>query len=387
MAVLAAFVAALLALRLSADPHPFSLSHTTLVVRGASAELAIRFHVQSLLESLPLDRDGDRTLTAQELGEERAEIERYFAGTYTLRIPAGDAIPASQDLEASLARLELEDPSRLDPGDLPWARAELSFTSGAPIERLLISSRVFLEQNPLHRDFLTLAYEDEEPVSVLFHGESRTFLFERARIRRPNVFRAFVGEGLTHILTGYDHLAFLLALFVASRGLRSLLVVVTAFTLAHSITLALAALGQVDAGWSVLGIEVFGGRFVELSIALSIAYVGVDNLLRKELHTPWLEAFGFGLVHGLGFAGFLGEALEAEPLKITALVGFNLGVELGQVAAVGAATVVLWLLVRRQPEASTPERGLAPPWFRRAASLAVAAVGLYWFIERAGWIA
>jgi hydrogenase/urease accessory protein HupE len=199
------------------------------------------------------------------------------------------------------------------------------------------------------------------------------------------VLASFLGLGIAHILgtpdeplAGRDHLAFLLALLVASRRVRTLVGVVTAFTAAHSLTLAAAALGLVAVP----------SGFVELAIALSIAYVACDNLLRREPRNPWPEAFLFGLLHGLGFARFLADALAGEDLIVTALVGFNLGVELGQLAFVIACTLLGALVFRRHRREARghPAAGLAPPRARAAVSAAVALAGFYWFLERAGWL-
>jgi hydrogenase/urease accessory protein HupE len=246
---------------------------------------------------------------------------------------------------------------------------------------VVVDSRLFHETNPWHKDFCSLAWNEDEPVPHTFEGSSTRWVFEPAHVRRPGVLATFVHLGITHILgtpahplAGSDHLAFLLALLVASRRARTLVGVVTAFTLAHSLTLAAAALGWVHVPQ----------RFVELAIALSIAYVACDNLLRREARDPWLEAFLFGLLHGLGFAGFLSDALTDEPLILTALVGFNVGVELGQLAFVLACVLVIALVFRAHRRSA--EAGLVPPRVRTAVSVLVAACGFYWFLERAGWL-
>jgi hydrogenase/urease accessory protein HupE len=245
----------------------------------------------------------------------------------------------------------------------------------------VVESRLFHETNPWHRDFCSLTWNDDEPVPHTFEGPATRWEFEPAHVRRPGVLATFVHLGITHILgtldhplAGSDHLAFLLALLVASRRVRTLIGVVTAFTLAHSLTLAAAALGWVHVP----------PRFVELAIALSIAYVACDNLLRKEARNPWIEALGFGLLHGLGFAGFLADTLTDEPLKLTALVGFNLGVELGQLAFVLACVLLIALVFRAHRREGTA--GLVPPRVRNAVSILVALGGFYWFFERAGWL-
>jgi len=184
----------------------------------------------------------------------------------------------------------------------------------------------------------------------------------------------FLRMGTDHILSGWDHLAFLAALFLSTRGLRALIGVVTAFTLAHSVTLGVASMTEVD----------LPSRMIETVIALSIAYVAADNLMRPKARSRWPEAFVFGLVHGLGFAGFLGQSLLAAPSQTSALIGFNLGVEAGQLAVVFALALA-FALIPRSPEAL--EEGevpfLAPAWTRRAGNTVLVVLGLYWFAERA----
>lgn len=170
--------------------------------------------------------------------------------------------------------------------------------------------------------------------------------------------------GVEHILSGFDHLLFLLGLIVAGGNLRSLLWTVSAFTLAHSITLAA----------SVLGVVSVNGEWVEALIALSIAYVGVENLLRRtqNLNRAHLT-FGFGLVHGLGFASALREIGVPADRAGGALVCFNLGVELGQLAVL---SVVLPLLVRLRRSERVARLGMP------ALNAALVAAGVIWAVSR-----
>jgi hypothetical protein len=176
----------------------------------------------------------------------------------------------------------------------------------------------------------------------------------------------YVGLGFTHILPlGVDHILFVLGLYLLSPDWRPLLVQVTAFTIAHSFTLALGLYGVVQMPSSI----------VEPLIAASIVYVAVENLLTGRLHS-WrpLVVFGFGLLHGLGFAGVLHEIGLPRDQFVTALIGFNVGVELGQLAVIGLAFAATGLWFR------------ARPWYRTRivmpASAAIALVGLFWTVER-----
>jgi hypothetical protein len=173
----------------------------------------------------------------------------------------------------------------------------------------------------------------------------------------------FVLMGVEHILGGIDHLLFLLALLALVRGLWPTVAIVTAFTVAHSVTLSLAALGVVEVP----------SRIVEPLIAASIVWVALENVFAPSgLGRRWLVAALFGLVHGLGFASALGELALSREALVRALVGFNLGVELGQLAFI---VVVLPPLAW----ASRPQR---LPRLPQILSLLVALVGAVWFVER-----
>jgi hypothetical protein len=179
--------------------------------------------------------------------------------------------------------------------------------------------------------------------------------------------REYVTLGFTHILPkGLDHILFVVGLFLLGTRWRPLLVQVTLFTIAHSVTL----------GLSMLGIVSLPSRVVEPLIALSIAYVAVENLFTTEL-TPWRGAlvFLFGLLHGLGFAGVLGELGVPAGQFVIALVSFNVGVELGQLAVIALAMLAVgWWRANRL---DTYRRWVVVP-----ASLAIAVVGIYWTAVR-----
>ncbi|MBK9264755.1 MAG: HupE/UreJ family protein [Polyangiaceae bacterium] len=176
-------------------------------------------------------------------------------------------------------------------------------------------------------------------------------------------FGAFFWMGIEHILLGYDHLVFLFGLVLVGGRWRSLLLVVTAFTLAHSITLGLA----------VLGVWAPSPRIVEPLIALSVAYVGVENQFVKDADKRWRITFPFGLIHGFGFAGALGEISVPRADVPKALVAFNLGVEAGQLAALA---VVLPLVLAARKREWFEKRGV------RFLSWAIAGLGIVWFLTR-----
>jgi len=185
-------------------------------------------------------------------------------------------------------------------------------------------------------------------------------------VNSQSSFNQFLRLGIEHILKGYDHLLFLLALLIVSRDWLSSFKIITFFTIAHSITLAVATFNLVQVP----------SRFVEPLIAVSIVYVGVENLLRRgDPHGRWLLTFAFGLIHGFGFAAVLREmgVGSREGGVAMPLFAFNLGVEVGQVIVAAVALPLIWHLRRHD-------------YFLRravpACSALVAIAGGIWFVQR-----
>lgn len=182
----------------------------------------------------------------------------------------------------------------------------------------------------------------------------------------------FFGLGVEHILGGIDHLLFVLALALLARGLRRVAIAVTGFTVAHSITLAAASLGLVHPP----------GAATELVIALSVLFLAAEaaRSLRAPAGEPTLAArqpvlvaLLFGLVHGFGFAGALGELGLPEDALLSSLLEFNLGVEAGQLGVLAAATALAWTVGRRLPN---------PTWAARAVASVIGVVAAAWCWER-----
>lgn len=200
---------------------------------------------------------------------------------------------------------------------------------------------------------------------VLLPGATKTGAGGPAPAPRSFFVRFFL-LGVAHILTGYDHLLFLCGLLVVCRKRRTMVTIITCFTLAHSITLALAALGWV----------VISGRIIEPLIAGSIVFVGLENLWRHgEPEARWLLTAGFGLIHGFGFAGALiesGLGAHGTP-RLVPLLSFNLGVETGQLAVAAVFVPALWQL-RKWP--ACERRGVV------VISALVALAGTSWLLQR-----
>jgi hydrogenase/urease accessory protein HupE len=240
-----------------------------------------------------------------------------------------------------------------------------SWLCAAPVEELIV--RVgFLESFPIgHTHLSRIAFGPTEISQRVAQADEPSFEVHRSRSVAAEAWR-FLLLGIGHIFTGYDHIAFLIGLLLLGGTLIELVKIVTAFTIAHSVTLALAALDIVAPS----------PRIVEPLIAASIVYVGVENLwaLRTSraasaLRHRWMITFAFGLVHGFGFASVLRELELPRAVLATGLVSFNLGVEVGQVAIVLAAVPLL-------------RRLRALPAFSPALSACVSALGTFWLVQR-----
>ncbi len=316
-----------------------------------TAELVFaRRELAGLVKSL--DDDGDDTLTPVEVQRAREPLARAVVDRIEVR---SEGAPCKGTLDdASLAEedgLALRVVYRC-PASGRAAHVDLALLDDLPHG---------------HRHIAHTTAADAVTESVVFAAR-RSFdvaLPEGAVAAEPAdaSFSGFFLMGIEHILFGYDHLVFLFGLVLVGGRLRAILLVITAFTVAHSITLGLA----------VLGIVAPSGRLIEPAIALSVAYVGVENQFVKDADKRWRITFPFGLIHGFGFAGALGEIALPRPQIPAALLAFNLGVEAGQLAILA---LVLPIILWARKKTWFAERGV------KILSWGIAALGLVWFVLR-----
>lgn len=383
--------------------HPDSLSSSRIDVSADLALVELRCQVASWREVVTgLDPDGDLSVSQAEVDARRAEIEAYVSEHYQVWTETDRELEGGVRLRPEFRRVEVVvDESMPLSRYRDWIDVQFVCRHETRIRDVLVQSTLFQQTSPEHFDVCTISWTDPAPEESPHEspyestGSSTTLTIDAhtPRVRFDpegrGAFGVFFRLGLDHILSGWDHLAFVVALVFATLGWRALLAVVTAFTLAHSLTLGLAALGYVDVGPLA--------PYVEAAIALSIAYVATETVIDPDRRrSPWIEAFLFGLIHGLGFAGFLGQSLLNEQAKVTALFAFNVGVEAGQLAVVAALLLALWPLARlgarrvaapasaarSGAEPESPKSYLAPRWLRRAGSAVVALLGLAWFFDR-----
>src|SRR5262245_41250573 len=253
-----------------------------------------------------------------------------------------------------------------DDGGGVHARMTYEGSSGS---RLVVRSSIPGRLARGHRELISVGSDGGGlRVERMLDRDSAEMTVDISAIEPRSSFARFLQLGVEHILTGYDHLLFLGGVLVVLRRWRDVVQTVTAFTLAHSITLALAT----------TGLLLIPGRIVEPLIAASIVYVGVENLVRTAPASRWKLTFAFGLIHGLGFATVLrdlGVGAGSRGAIVLPLAAFNIGVEAGQVAVASCVVPLFWWLNAR----SASRIRFAGAW-----SVLVIAAGAYWFVERIG---
>jgi hydrogenase/urease accessory protein HupE len=228
---------------------------------------------------------------------------------------------------------------------------------------------LFQDIDPSAQHFVSLKIEGGKQEFVLDKNTPELALSD-GMPANFQVARHFLTAGVEHIFLGYDHIAFLIAIILWTSRLWPVVKAVTAFTVAHSITLSLAALDVVR----------IPGAIIEPAIAASIIYVAVENFTTREAGKRWRETFVFGLLHGFGFASALEELGLPKVKLITALAAFNCGVEIGQVLIVATAFGLLSAVDRWQISgASGPARSAA---LVHTVSFAIVLLGSYWFVSR-----
>jgi hypothetical protein len=360
---------------LAAQAHKPSDSYLTWDVRPDHTivgrwDIALR----DLDFALRLDADGNGEITWGEVRARHAEIADYARAHLTVK---ADDAPCTVTVGAQ----QIDDHTDGAYSVLPLS---LQCAGAAAPRRITLTYTLFADLDPQHRGLLNLVARGASRTAVL-GGQADTQSFELGELSRWRQFTDYVREGTWHIWIGFDHILFLLSLLLPSvlvwqalsrrwqavehfrDAFVDVLKIVTAFTLAHSITLSLAVLGVID----------LPTRLVESVIAASIVVAALNNVRPLVLARLWMVAFGFGLVHGFGFATVLVDlGLPREALAL-ALVGFNVGVELGQLAIVLLFLPLAYALRRTA-------------FYRRqvmvGGSLVIAVLAGIWLLERAARI-
>ena len=331
-----AWLLALLLCQATAWAHKASDSYLVVDVKGTAVTAQWDIALRDIDFALGLDGDGNAEITWGELRARQSDLAAWALSR--LALTRGGTCP----LEVTGLQVD----EHTDGG---YAVLHLSGKCPGAAGTLGMEYRLLFDLDKLHRGLLRLTLDGATYTTVL-SPTSGVVQFGAAQASRWTQFNQYLIEGIWHIWIGFDHILFLLSLLLPAvlalhirrwqgvsrfgTAAREVLWVVTSFTAAHSITLSLAALGLVS----------LPSRLVESAIALSVVLAAANNLWPVVENRRWLVAFGFGLVHGFGFASVLAElGLPADALVLS-LLGFNAGVEIGQLAIVaGFLPVAFWL--------------------------------------------
>ena len=355
----------------AACAHKPSDSYLSITVQDGGVSGRWDIALRDLDFAIGLDADGDGRITWGEVRARHADIAAFAAARLVLAAD-GQACPLSVGTQAVDEHT-----------DGAYTVMPLRFAcpagAGKTLDTLTIGYTLFADIDPQHRGLLNLTVNGATRTAI-FGPQAAQQSFELRGASRLTQLLDYLREGVWHIWVGFDHILFLLSLLLPAVGLWAgrrwqpverfgqafwdVLRIVTAFTLAHSITLSLATLGFVS----------LPSRAVESAIAASVVLAALNNVFPVFHGRRWMVAFGFGLIHGFGFASVLVDLGLPQGALALALLGFNLGVECGQLAIVAAFLPLAYLLRRS--------------WFYRRAvltggSLLIAAVASAWLVERA----
>jgi hydrogenase/urease accessory protein HupE len=335
-----------------------------------SQDLSLTLTLPTALVS-SADDDHDNQLSNAEIDRHQTKLRQNILGD-RLQFLSTQGPPKTLTLSASPQSIPLlpsntsNSPASNSPAINPATHTTLQInaTWDRPLTDLSMRYQLFIPGISTARCLLTILHQGKTQSLVFTPTQSEFSLLSPPLIQQVS---SFIGLGIEHILTGYDHILFLVSLLIVSNSFGAVLKIVTAFTLSHSITLSLAALNLVQ----------LPSQIVECAIALSIIYIAAENLWNQAPQHRWRLALGFGLIHGLGFAGILQDIHIPQSSLLLSLASFNLGVELGQMLIVGLCFGAFQLL---KPFFQNHRQQV---YLQRFVSSAIAAIGLVWFFERA----
>ncbi len=351
----------------AAYAHKPSDSYLVISVKENNIQGQWDVALRDLDYAIGLDEDANSEITWQEVLNKQKEINAYSLARLVIQ-------------NGQITCLTLPKQILID-NHTDGAYAVIKFTSSCEgsIKTLNLHYTLFSDIDPSHRGLLRLEYKGATKTAV-FGPDNAKQSFALATPERLTEFKNYVVEGIWHIWKGYDHILFLVSLLLPTVLLRKenkwqpsqsfkstfldVLKVVTAFTIAHSITLTLATLHVVS----------LPSRWVEAAIAASVILAALNNLFPNLLKQRWVAAFAFGLIHGFGFAAVLSDLGLKDTALVIALVGFNLGVEMGQIGILSIYLPITYMIRKT--------------WFYRylmfyLGSILIIFIASIWFIERA----
>ncbi|MCY9657633.1 HupE/UreJ family protein [Paenibacillus chondroitinus] len=327
-----------------ADAHAYSATYSTLEFYKSKTELTYALDDLSVIELVGGDTNHDGTLDSEEFAAVDQKLLTVLQNNLVVKIN-GEAAAWPQLESFGMYRKR--------------AIMKISFPAVAASQSIQLTDQLYLNDTASNYVNLMTIYYGAQKSTAALSGNNRTWTQqmtendfaglqsgdtspqsqkpeEEASSSKMNGWFSFFVLGMNHILSGYDHLLFLFSLLIARQTFKQYAGTITAFTIAHSITLAL----------TVTGVIHISSRIVEPAIALSICYVALDNLIRKKISYRWVLTFFFGMIHGMGFADILTEMNIPKSELAVDLISFNVGIETVQVIIVALVLPALALLYR-----------------------------------------
>ncbi|MDR6998881.1 HupE/UreJ family protein [Neobacillus niacini] len=363
---------------LTAEAHAYSASYTQITMDQNKTEVVFSIDTLSIIELIEgIDRNKDWVLQQSEIDQEKHHIEELLTEGMALDKDNKEQTP------------ELEKMKIVKKSNKIFLSIFLKYPVFSPGETISFNDGFYANDPATNYVNLISANYQGETSEAALQGDNRTWTMLLTEVQQEqqsdngqtvsdqyqkktppeahvqsttSTWFSFFKLGMMHILTGYDHLLFLLALLLRKQTFKQYAAIVTSFTIAHSITLTL----------SVLGLVTLPSRFVEATIAFSICYVTVENIFRKEIRHRWSITFLFGLIHGLGFATLIREMAIPKKDLAVALVNFNLGIEAVQLTIVLLLLPLLTYMFKQKISGKMVQYG----------SIVIAVLGAIWLIQR-----
>jgi hydrogenase/urease accessory protein HupE len=370
------FTILLVLLLLVANPskifaHAYSSSFTNIDFTDERTELSFSIDALSIIELVEsMDENKNGIIEKSELKNEEHHLEELIHSTIVID-------KDNQQQEAELHEMKIEKKDNTE-----YVTFKFHYPPFFPGDTITLMDGFYVNDSKTNYINLLSAKNRGETSQSVLQGDNRnwTILLTEAQVEQgvegkerettqdPHMvttekpWASFFNLGMLHILTGYDHLLFLLALLLRKQTFKQYAAIITSFTIAHSITISLAVLGIVD----------LPSRFIEATIAFSICYVAAENLFRKEINYRWGLTFIFGLIHGLGFANILKEMNIPKSQLVSSLLSFNIGIEVVQLLLV-ILFLPLLTFIQRLPYSKT---------IVQIGSIIIILLGGFWFLER-----
>ena len=333
----------------TASAHWADLAVADVILADTDAQITLSIPT-TLLDFA--DDNGDKVLSQQEIDQHYRQLKQHLSSTIVLTNETG--VPGTFTLDPAVSSQSNE--------RITHSTFSLTYQWPNPPQTFSIRYGLFAPELDQTQCLATIT-QGNRTRNIVFTPENNTVDIASGSLSWHQQIVSFLQLGVEHIFTGYDHILFLVALLLPGGNLSQLLKIVTAFTIAHSLTLTLA----------VLNIVTLPTALVESVIALSIVYVAAENLWRKQINHRPLLTFGFGLIHGLGFANILRDLTQSQGNLLLSLASFNIGVELGQITIVVLVFYGLRLLQNKKGDVI----------FRYGISGLMILMGSIWFAERA----